>query len=298
MSQSLAMRVIPSTIAPGHPDFAELDQIRTGIFARVGGPQKLSEKFPALVREAIDFVLDPVRTARTKMSELDSIEKTFVGLKIEHVVRDMLDVPKGLRDLVIDGIDVDIKNTIGDTWMIPPETYRTEDACLVVASEEATHRCWLGLLLARNAYLNAPNRDAKRSVASGAFANIMWLIEAAPYPQSQWANIDMDRFREIKKIKGGTRRAVAFFSENLRKPIHRDVVQSLLLQHDYMKRLRQNGGARDVLRLQGIALLSGIYDLVLIDELRLPAIDSEEMMAVAPDNAAEKALMKKRGVIA
>jgi hypothetical protein len=291
------MRVIPSVVKPGHQDFDILNKIAHALLARAGGPERLAERFPELIREAIDFVLDPVRTARTKMSELDSIEKTFVGLKIEHVVRDMLDVPKGLRDLVIDGIDVDIKNTIGDTWMIPPETYRTEDVCLVVASEEATHRCWLGLLMARDAYLNAPNRDQKRSVASGAFQNILWLVNGAPYPKSHWANINMDRFREIRKIRGGTNRAVEFFSENLRFPVHRIVVQSLLLQHDYMKRLRANGGARDVLQRRGIALLSGIYDSGLIRELHLPGISSEEMIAVAPKDAVEEAMMRQRGVI-
>ena len=282
---------------PGHPDFDVLDKIRRAILAQVSGPARLAERFADLIREAIDFVLDPVRTARTRISELDSIEKTFVGLKIEHVVRDMLDVPKGLRDLVIDGLDVDIKNTIGETWMIPPETFRTEDACLVVASEEATHRCWLGLLIARDAYLNAPNRDQKRSVASGAFQNILWLIEGAPYPKSHWANINMDRFRTLRKIRGGTNRAVAFFSENLRLPVHRIVIQSLLLQHDYMKRLRANGGARDVLQRRGIALLSGIYDFSFINELHIPSIGSEEMIAIEPKDAAEEALMRQKGVI-
>src|SRR5262249_12099395 len=140
--QSLAMRAIPSIVQPGHPDFDVLDKIRRAILACVDGQEKLAARFPLLVREAIDFVLDPVRTARTRMSDLDNVEKTFVGLKMEHCVRDMLDVPKGLRDLVIDGVDVDVKNTTQDTWMIPQETYRTEDAVLVIASEELTHRCW------------------------------------------------------------------------------------------------------------------------------------------------------------
>ncbi|HZS55509.1 MAG TPA: NaeI family type II restriction endonuclease [Bryobacteraceae bacterium] len=291
------MRVTPSIVRPGHPDYDVLNRIRRAVFARVGGPEKLAARFPALVREAIDFVLDPVRTARTRMGELDSIEKTFVGLKIEHMVRDMLDVPKGVRDLVIDGIDVDIKNTVGGNWMIPPETYRGEDACLVIASEEATHRCWMGLILARNSYLNAPNRDKKRSVKGEAFKNILWLVEGAPYPVNRWASIDMDRFRELRKIHGGTKRAVAFFSENLRLPVHRDVIHSLILQHDYMKRLRQNGGARDILRNRGIALLSGIYDAPIIHELGLPAISSEEMIAIAPSNKAEEALLRRRGLI-
>jgi hypothetical protein len=38
----------------------------------------------------------------------------------------------------LDGLDVDIKNTTADTWMIPPETYKNEDPCLVIASDAAT----------------------------------------------------------------------------------------------------------------------------------------------------------------
>jgi len=128
-----------------------------------------SRKFPTLIREAIDFVLDPVRTARTQLGDLDKIEKTFIGLKVEHFVRDMLDVPKGVRDLRIAGVDVDIKYSVKGDWMIPPETFSREEPCLVIASDENTHQCWLGLIIARQAYLNAPNRDGKRSVSAAAF---------------------------------------------------------------------------------------------------------------------------------
>ena len=292
------MRAIRSTVVPGHPDFPVLAEIREGILVQMGGMEPLREKFPLLIREAIDFVLDPVRTARTRMSELDNIEKTFVGLKVEHFVRDMLDVPKGVRDLRIAGFDVDIKNTVRDTWMIPPETFVREEPCLVIASDENTHQCWLGLIVAREAYLNAGNRDEKRSVSAAAFQNILWLVERAPCPKSRWIGLDMERLRELRKIRGGKKRAVAFFSGNLRKPIHRVVIQSLLFnQYDYMKRLRRNGGARDELRKRGIALLSGIYNSALIEELQLPRLDREETMAVAPNDATEETLMRMKGLI-
>lgn len=292
------MQKIPSAVVPGHPDHEILAEIRDSILERVGDTQQLHEQFPALVRKAIDFVLDPIHTCRTRLAELDNVEKTFVGLKIEHFVRDMLDVPKGLRDLVIDGKDIDIKNTIRDTWMIPPETYRNEAPVLVIASEESTHCCWLGLLVARMSYLTEPNRDQKRGVARGAFRNILWLVEAAPYPKSRWANLDMGLFRELRKVSGGTRRACHFFRENLRVPIHRTVIQALLFdQDDYMKRLRGNGGARDNLRKEGIALLSGSYDAGLIAMLGLPDTQSDEMIAAEPRNAEERELMRRKDVI-
>jgi hypothetical protein len=47
-----------------------------------------------------------------------------------------------------------------------------------------------------------------------------------------------------------------------------------------MKRLRGNGGARDILVLEGISLLSGAYDLAKIAELGLKPIAPDEFVAV------------------
>ena len=133
-------------------------------------------------------------TARTRITELDNVEKTFVGLKLEHFVRDMLDVPKGLRDLHINGTDVDIKNTVGGTWTIPPETYRASEPCLLMAVDDAKSECWLGLMLAKLEYLSKGegNRDEKRSVVSSGFDNILWLVKAEPFRKSYFDGIDMD----------------------------------------------------------------------------------------------------------
>ena len=137
------MRTMPSAVTAGHPDYDHLNRLARAITERAGGAERLQAVFPELMRDAIDFLLDSVRTGRTLVSELDNVEKTFIGLKVEHFVRDFLDVPKGLRDLVINGEDVDIKNTTANTWMIPPETYRTEDPCLLIASDEGRRKCWL-----------------------------------------------------------------------------------------------------------------------------------------------------------
>ncbi|MEZ4409493.1 MAG: NaeI family type II restriction endonuclease [Polyangiales bacterium] len=248
----------------------------------MGGAEELQRGLPLLIRDAIDFVIDPVRTARTRVQELDNVEKTFIGLKIEHYFRDLLDVPKGLRDLVIEGLDVDVKNTVGSTWMIPPETYRNADPCLLIATAEEDGRCWLGLLLAREEYLNSPNRDQKRAVSSAGFEHILWIVDGERFPVSRWDGLDMERFRELRKIRGGTRRAATFFRENLGRPVHREIVRALLFdQDDYMKRLRGNGGARDLLRREGIVLLSGAYDAARLRALGLPVIGRDEVVAVA-----------------
>lgn len=286
------IRYKPSIVKPGHQDFDSLDKIRRAIVARAERTEPLEVTLPTLIRDAIDFVIDPVRTARSRIIDLDNVEKTFIGLKVEHYFRDLLDVPKGVRDLVVDGIDVDVKNTVGTTWMIPPETYGTGDPCLLIATAEQAGLCWLGLMLARREYLNEPNRDEKCSVSAEGKRNILWIVEGVRFPTSRWEGIDMLRFRELRRERGGSRRAAKFFRENLRRPIHRSIVQALLFdQDDYMKRLRSNGGARDELQAEGIALLSGHYDREVLRALALPPTEHDEMIAVRPLDDAQRAAL-------
>jgi hypothetical protein len=272
-----------------HPDFEVLDRIRRFIYERTNGPDRLAKEFPSLVREAIEFVLDPVKTARTRITDLDNVEKTFIGLKIEHYFRDLLDVPKGIRDLIIDGLNVDIKNTVTKTWMIPPETFGNQGCCVLIATAESDGYCQLGLIVAREAYLTKPNRDQKRGVGKVGKENIMWLLERAAFPPSRWEGLNMERFRDLRKIKGGKKRAAAFFVENLGRPVHRSILETLLFdQLDFMKRLRGNGGARDELAPMGIALLSGVADAKAA-RLFGYELDSEEFLAIKPRTEAERA---------
>jgi Restriction endonuclease NaeI len=276
-----SIRSFPSSITDEHGDHAVLSHLRELIFKSAGGEVKLTTALPSILQDAIDFVIDPVRTARNLISELDNVEKTFVGLKVEHFLRDFLNVPKGLRDMCIDGIDVDIKNTVGGTWMIPQETYRSEEPCLLIVIADGEKRFWLGLVFARNSYLGAMNQDKKRSFTKKGMQNILWLVEGKNLPPSRWKEIDMERFRELRRIKGGKNRAVKFFMENLGKKIHRTIIQSLLHpQLDYMKRVRGNGGARDPLKSEGIAVLSGKYDKSLLKSLGFASVSNDEFVAV------------------
>ena len=272
-------------MTPDHPDFSLISQIVSEIELRSGGQSKLSANFPELVQDAVDFVVDPIRTARTLISDLDNVEKTFIGLKIEHYLRDFLGVPKGLRDLRIGDLDVDVKNTVRGTWMIPPETFSNQEPCVLVMVATEKNECSLGVIIARPDYLNAPNRDGKRSVSASAFANIWWLLRNERLPQSRFAEIDMQRFRELRSVKGGAKRAAQFFRENCEMVIHRNVILGLLHdQLDPMKRLRGNGGARDILAAEGIALLSGSYDRNLIAKYELPLCSREEFIATQINN--------------
>jgi hypothetical protein len=64
-----------------------------------------------------------------------------------------------------------------------------------------------------------------------------------------------------------------------------------------MKRLRRNGGARDSLARDGIALLSGSYDSALIEALRLPKCEKDEFISFRPTLQADKSLLRAAGQI-
>jgi Restriction endonuclease NaeI len=278
-----------------HRDFETLSAIQHAILANCGGADALANALPTLIADAVDFVVDPIRTARTLISDLDKVEKTFIGLKVEHFLRDFLDFPKGIRDLRIGDVDVDVKTTVSKTWMIPPETFRNTEPCLLILTATTKRFCSMGLIVAREEYLNSPNRDGKRNVKSSAFADILWLVERQSLPESRWSGIDMNRFRELRKIKGGTTRAAAFFRENLGKIIHRSIVQGLLFdQDDYMKRIRKNGGAKDILGPENIAILSGAYRRDPIKALGLPECGRDEFISIA-FNPVQREILRAAG---
>jgi hypothetical protein len=286
-----------------HADYPTLRALEDEIVTRCGGLATLQVRFPLLVRDAVDFLLDSVRTARTRVTELDNVEKTFIGLKLEHFVRDMLDVPKGLRDLVVNGTDVDIKNTVGSNWSIPQETYRGSEPCLLMAVNDASYTCSLGLIVAKPEYLHKGkgNRDTKKGVCAEGFKHIRWLVAEAPFATSRFAGLDMARFRDLRKdIASGKDRASQFFRENLFRIVHRDVVHALLYdQYDYMKRIRANGGAPDDLGHEDIAILIGTYtkDRIIAVKFGVPNLERDEVVAVRPRSQSEWQLLKDEGEI-
>lgn len=273
-------------MGPDHPDFNRLSAVRDAVYSCVS-PSTLGRTLAERTLQAAEIVLDPVRTARTKISELEKVEKTFIGLMIEHQIRDMLGVPKGLRrDLRLGGEDVDLKSSVvgRSSWMIPPESFRDEELCMLVGVNDVAREVSMGLFVARRDYLGRGegNRDKKLSITSEGTRHVLWLVRDEPWPADRWMGLNMARFRELRGVAGGELRATTFFLENIERPTHRSVVHALLFDHyDYMKRLRRNGGARDRLDAEGIDLVWGRRAARLKQERRdLPVLGPDDFIAV------------------
>jgi hypothetical protein len=64
-----------------------------------------------------------------------------------------------------------------------------------------------------------------------------------------------------------------------------------------MKRVRRNGGARDILAPLGIAILWGGADRVLITALRLGPVGPDEFISFTPRTPSESTMLRNAGFI-
>lgn len=264
--------------------------IERAILKNVGGVEGLGEEFPKLIRRAIDEVIDTPRTGRLMLDQIEKTEKTYIGTKIEILFRNFIGFPKGVLDLNVNGMDVDIKNTVTGNWMIPNEA--VDKPCILIEADEKHARCSLGIIIAHLEYLTkGANRDQKRSISSAGREHIHWLLEDHPYPANFWQGFKPQQAWDIFRPEHANERLVCLFKTSLGKPIPRTVVEGVAQQKDYMKRLRKNGGARDILAKAGIALLSGMYDKALIQKLGLPPCGKDEFISCRADTAEKKKIL-------
>lgn len=88
----------------GHPDQVDLASLESNLLVSAGGTDSFEAKLRSFFRSAIDEVIDTARTGRFFLSDLDKTEKTYLGTKFEILLRDWLDVPRGvILDLLIGG---------------------------------------------------------------------------------------------------------------------------------------------------------------------------------------------------
>lgn len=278
-----------------HHDHLLMRFLHDSILRHAGGYEKFCRDVPKLLRQAIDEVIDTARSRRYTIDETEKTEKTYIGTKIEILLRNYLGVERGeILDFSIDGVEVDVKNTIRFAWTIPNEALG--HPCILISANEKTSLCSFGIIVIRSEVLNAGrNRDQKTTITKDGLKNAYWLLKDSPYPQNFWQHLTPEHRKAITQPRGGTERTAMLFRLYQRQPVGRGLVEALAQQKDYMKRLRKNGGARDVLAREGIAILSGKKHSALIKELRLPHCARDEFISIQFSNENERILLQNAG---
>lgn len=289
-------KIPPSLVSKGHPRFVQLSRIRDELITRADGLKNIIADIPPLLREAIDIVIDTPRTGRRSYDDLEKTEKTYIGTRVEILIRSYFNLPKGALDLVILGDDADVKFTTQNNWMIPGEVFGKP--CLLVAADEKRARCYFGLFYADLAYLSiGKNQDKKKQITASGFANIMWLFCDHPLKPNFWRTISVQAAEAISSSRTGNDRVATLFKEVQGRPISRDVVEATARQKDFMRRIRadKGRGTRDRLAAEGILLLSGAYDGQIIKAIGLPPIQRTDFISHTP-TAQELSLMAHLGL--
>lgn len=281
-----------------HSDYNDLDGLERNLIAAVGGWEQFQEKLRGFFRSAIDEVIDTSRTGRFFFSDLEKTEKTYLGTKFEIILRDWLDVPRGMKlDLLIGGDEVDVKSTTSAQaggWMIPPEAF--DELCILIKVNEAQALCDFGLARARTAYLRSgSNRDAKTSFSAEGRKNIWWMAKDYQYTANFWTlTSEVDRAEIMRG--GGTQRIATLFEKFQGTPISRVQIEAVAAQDDFMKRIRRNSGARDILAPKGIAVLYSENDGELMRQLGI-RFGKREFVSYRPKDEKEEELLRSHNHI-
>jgi len=210
-----------------------------------------------ILRSSLDEVIDMPRTNRFSLQELEKTEKTYIGTKVEIVFRDTFLLSKGDKlDLLVEGKEVDVKNTIGSNWTIPSEA--VDEICVLLQTNDNKSSFCFGLIICRDRVLNqGRNRDGKRTISKSGKNEILWLVEDGKLPKNFFLHMDEELRKEILLPKGGATRLANLFRSFQNEIIARKLVECVARQKDYMKRVRGNGGARDILAPEGLMILWG-----------------------------------------
>mgnify|MGYP000098957644 CR=1 FL=1 len=235
-----------------------------------------------VLRNTLDQLYDGQRTGRYRWDQLHKTEKTHCGTLVEiNLQREFAFSDGDDLDFKIEDIEVDCKYSQKDGgWMIPPEALGK--ICLLVWSSDEAAIWSLGLVRVLPNFLNkGGNRDLKSTLNSEGRNSITWLFERVALPPNILLQMDQSVVSRVTGLSSGVKRLNELFRHAQGMRVGRAVVATVARQEDYMKRVRNNGGARSFLRDEGIVILGQYKSHVEIArQLKVPAPSHGESVAV------------------
>jgi hypothetical protein len=244
----------------------------------LAGPDPI-QTFGQAIRRSIDEVLDGPRTGRWGFEQLEKTEKTYVGTKLEIVVRTALELEPGPNlDLEIDGFDVDVKWGMNSGWQIPREAI--DQLCLCVGGRKEVSRFQVGVIRCTEANLNSgENQDRKRTISAAGKAAMRMLVVDSPIPSNFVADMDPELRTEVMAEPSIQRRITRLFNELPYQAIPRGAVATVgRTTGDPMRRVRADAGVEDV--LGAVRVLSARQANKVVEALGHHELEPDTFMSV------------------
>lgn len=260
----------------------EHDSALMGVYEHLKKLDAVGPRMSAVVRRTFDMLLDGQHTGRYRWEQLHKTEKTHCGTLIEiNLQREFGFADGEVLDYSIAGHEVDCKYSqkLAD-WMIPPEA--VGHLLLGLWASDKKGQWSAGLVRASAENLNLKgNRDVKRTLNRTGRAAIHWLFKDEPLKRNILLDLPTEVTDIIFRSTSGQKRINELFRNVQGLPISRNTVATVAMQEDYMKRVRSNGGARTVLRPEGIVIFGQYRNHVeAAKTLGLPAYGPGDSMSV------------------
>ena len=215
---------------------------------------KMNERFGDAIRQGLDEVIDGPRTGRFSLDELSKVEKTYVGTKVEIIVREEFGLSVGQRmDYRVAGEELDAKwsKRLGG-WMIPTEA--VGQLCLCMTADDSRSVFSVGVVRAIVDHLrDSKNQDRKRQLNGRGRLAIVWLADEAQLPENLLLHLPNGiRDQILAPALSGQGRVTELFRSVQGRLVRRQVVLTVAQQADGPKRVRD---ARRLLRSEGVLIL-------------------------------------------
>ena len=278
--------MLPIDDTQPEPQIAQrMANIKADLLRRSGGLSGFTETTGAIIRAAIDYVIDAPTLARYAVDELEPDEKTAAGKRIERMLRHAMKIKRGRKlDVILGGEDVDIKTTMNRNWMFSKSSWGHVNLLIAYSEKNATFSAGLAYVL--EDHLGANNRDKKRSMKSKFREEISWIVRNTPYPPNFLGMLDRAELTQIVSLRYGTQRVNALLEAVQNRAIPRHAIVSVANQKDALKRIRSNGGARTRLWPKGILVLSGTFigDRELAHAAMNVSLSKDEVLTMSIDS--------------
>ncbi|RFU42344.1 restriction endonuclease [Actinomadura logoneensis] len=252
---------------------------------------RFRERLGAVLRQAIDEVLDGQRTGRFDIygENVAKTERTYLGTKVEIICQSEFRLERGFRmDYVVAGHEVDAKFSMSSKFgqAIPKEA--VGEICLLMHADDRKGVFNVALIRAAPDLLNkGVNQDGKRTLNSEGRARVRWLVKDGPLPENQLLRLPADLRRIIfaatkdhRAGAGGQERINRLFRLVQGVIIRPETIRTVANQKDPYKRPRDARLPRHLGR-EGILILGHQGDHPRIaEELGLPVPDKGEFVSV------------------
>jgi hypothetical protein len=131
------------------------------------------------------------------------------------------------------------------------------ELCLLLKGDETGGTFSVGLVRCTKERLNVgANKDGKRTLDKAGRAAIRWIVKDGHLPGSFLSTLDDETREAVLAQPVGQARVREFFKRVTRQPVPREVIPTLAVQEDPMRRVRQDKHADG---LAGLKILSGHY---------------------------------------